>query len=69
MSLHHFGAWHYEHIVGRSNGREWRVADEDDDYVADFVTEQEAHDYVRDHNRALLESPWVMAKEKGWVYA
>ena len=51
MSRHHSGKWHYERIVGRDNGREWRVADEDDDVITDFETEEEAIAYVRDHNR------------------
>ncbi len=53
---------HYEHIPGRSNGREWRVADENDDVVTDFETEADALEYVRDHNErgknSLDKSRW-----------
>ena len=45
---------HYEYIPGRTNGRCWRVADEEDDYVFDFETENEARDYVRENNDKLV---------------
>lgn len=53
MSVKHSGLWHYEHIVGRDNGREWRVADSDDDVIADFPTEVEAREYVEAHNTTV----------------
>jgi hypothetical protein len=58
MSLRHTGEWHYEQIVGRNNGREWRVADEDDDFVTDFKTEEEALDCVRSHNETRFRSQY-----------
>lgn len=53
MSLRHAGIWHYERVPGRSNGREWRVGDSDDDVITDFPTEAEAADYVASHNRSV----------------
>jgi hypothetical protein len=50
------GLWHYEFIEGRTNGRQWRVGDADDDMVADFPTEDEARDCVRKHN-AIVPGP------------
>lgn len=50
MSLRHAGEWHYEYIANRQIGHEWRVADEDDDVITDFGTEEEAIELVRFHN-------------------
>ena len=59
MSVRHEGEWHYEQIPGRTNGREWRVADGDDDVVTDFETEEEACQYVRAHNATVRKpSAW-----------
>ena len=57
MSLRHAGPWHYEYIANRSNGRKWRVADEDDDVVTDFPTEAEAAECVRMHNARVNTDP------------
>lgn len=61
MSIKHTGEWHYERIVGRDNGREWRVADEDDDVITDFETEGEAIQYIRSRN-------WSPHRPDGWKY-
>lgn len=50
MSIRHTGLWHCEHIPGRDNGREWRVADRDDHVVTDFETEAEAKTFIAAHN-------------------
>lgn len=47
------GKYHYEFIKNRNNGRPWRVGDQDDDPVTDFVTEAEAKEYVDTHNRLV----------------
>jgi len=62
MSVRHDGPWHYERIRGRDNGREWRVADRDDDPITDFVTEKEAKAYVRIHNENLRPDPAAWKK-------
>lgn len=56
------GLWHYERIHGRDNGREFRVADENDDVITDFVTEEQAQDFVRAHNAVMPDAP------KTWRY-
>ncbi len=50
-----YGLWHYEFIEGRKE-KQWRVGDADDDAVQSFDTEDEARDYVREHN-ARFETP------------
>jgi len=56
------GLWHYEHVPGRTNNREWRIADDSDDVIADFPSEEEACNCVRKHNAA-----WIKA-HSGWKY-
>lgn len=51
------GLWHYEYIEGRTNGRNWRVGDADDDMVTDFPTEEEAKVCVRAHNDMVPGNP------------
>lgn len=55
---------YYERIVGRDNGREWRVADEQDDVVCDFPTEAEARAYVERANGHALRA----RRNDGWHY-
>lgn len=54
MSFRHAGPWHYERIIGRIGGNgEWLVANESDDDIADFATEEEALSYIEKHNSRL----------------
>ena len=53
-----YGLWHYEFIASRAT-KQWRVGDADDDAVQSFDTEEEARDYVREHNaRYQMPSEW-----------
>lgn len=58
MSVRHTGPWHYEFISERPVGHQWRVADEDDDVVTDFATEEAAGECVRSHNVRLRWNPY-----------
>lgn len=61
--------YHYEFIAGREDGHQYRVADEMDDFISDFATEDEAREYVRNHNRRVgKERQWAV-EENGWKYA
>lgn len=52
-----WGLLHYEHLPSRGKGHEWRVGDQDDDFVADFPTEAEASAFVRAHNESIGPNP------------
>jgi hypothetical protein len=47
--------YHWEHIKGRGNGREYRVADETDNPICDFLNEYDATKFVDAHNMLHLE--------------
>ena len=63
MSLNHAGRWHYEFIKNRGLGHQWRVADDDDEYIIDFGTEEKARDFVRMHNEEYEKNI-----PKGWMF-
>ena len=53
---------HWEFIESRP--RQYRVADENDDVVCDFLTWREASDYVGNNN----EKAWTARKNANWHY-
>jgi len=55
---------HYEFIEGRPEGRQWRVANEQDDVVLDFPTEDRAKVCVIEHNDRA-----VSKRSSSWKYS
>lgn len=51
------GYLHYEHIPARGYDHQYRVADEGDDVVADFPTEEQAIKFVDNWNKEILLPP------------
>ncbi len=56
--------YHYEFIEGRTNGRQWRVGDQDDDLVTDFTTRDSASRFVCAHNLLVDEN----YRRLGWFF-
>lgn len=46
-----YGYLHYEHIPTRGEEYQFRVADDNDNVVTSFATEQEARKYVNKFNK------------------